>query len=75
MTTAQARIDFETHAAGFYRAMAHLDGATTKELDNAGIVWLRPRRRSAGYAELALQRPDLFPGWLVRLAGTRSSPR
>ncbi len=37
MTTAQARIDFETHAAGFYRAMAHLDGATTKELDNAGI--------------------------------------
>ncbi len=37
MTTAQARIDFEKHAAGFYRAMAHLDQAATKELDNAGI--------------------------------------
>jgi AhpD family alkylhydroperoxidase len=37
MTTAQARIDFQTHAAGFYRAMANLDQATTKELDNAGI--------------------------------------
>ena len=37
MTTAQARIDFDTHAAGFYRAMAHLDQAATKELDNAGI--------------------------------------
>ena len=37
MTTAEARIDFETHAAGFYRAVAHLDQAATKELDNAGI--------------------------------------
>ena len=37
MTTAQPRIDFEKHAAGFYRAMAHLDQAATKELDNAGI--------------------------------------
>jgi AhpD family alkylhydroperoxidase len=38
MTTAvPPRIDFETHAAGFYRAMAHLDQAATKELDNAGI--------------------------------------
>jgi len=37
MTTAHPRIDFEAHAAGFYRAMAHLDQATTKELDNAGI--------------------------------------
>jgi AhpD family alkylhydroperoxidase len=37
MTTAEARIDFEKHAAGFYRAMAHLDQAATKELDKAGI--------------------------------------
>ena len=37
MTTAQPRIDFDKHAAGFYRAMAHLDQAATKELDNAGI--------------------------------------
>jgi AhpD family alkylhydroperoxidase len=37
MTTAQPRIDFEKHAAGFYRAVAHLDQAATKELDNAGI--------------------------------------
>ena len=64
MTTAQARIDFETHAAGFHRAMAHLDQATTKEPDNAGIGWLRPCRRSAGYAELAPQRPDLSPAGL-----------
>ncbi len=33
MTASQARIDFETHAAGFYRAVAHLDQAATKELD------------------------------------------
>ncbi len=33
--SAQARIDFEKHAAGFYRAVAHLDQAATKELDNA----------------------------------------
>ena len=37
MTTAQPRIDFDKHAAGFYRAMAQLDQAATKELDNAGI--------------------------------------
>src|SRR5262244_2564099 len=37
MTTAEPRIDFEKHAAGFYRAVAHLDQAATKELDNAGI--------------------------------------
>jgi AhpD family alkylhydroperoxidase len=37
MTTAQPRIDFDKHAAGFYRAVAHLDQAATKELDNAGI--------------------------------------
>jgi AhpD family alkylhydroperoxidase len=36
-TAAQPRIDFDKHAAGFYRAMAHLDQAATKELDNAGI--------------------------------------
>ena len=39
MTTAQttetrpARLDFEAHASGFYRALAHLDQAATKELD------------------------------------------
>lgn len=31
------RLDFDTHAAGFARAMAHLDRAATKELDAAGI--------------------------------------
>lgn len=31
------RLDFDTLAAGFSRAMAHLDKAATKELDNAGI--------------------------------------
>ncbi len=39
MTTAQttetmpARLDFEAHASGFNRALAHLDQAATKELD------------------------------------------
>ncbi len=36
MTTTQAvpvRLDFEAHAAGFYKALAHLDQATTRELD------------------------------------------
>ena len=31
------RLDFDTQAAGFSRAMAHLDRAATKELDTAGI--------------------------------------
>jgi AhpD family alkylhydroperoxidase len=31
------RLDFDTQAAGFARAMAHLDRAATKELDAAGI--------------------------------------
>ncbi len=31
------RLDFDTQAAGFSRAMAHLDRAATKELDAAGI--------------------------------------
>jgi AhpD family alkylhydroperoxidase len=35
--TPELRIDFDTLAAGFSRAMAHLDRAATKELDNAGI--------------------------------------
>jgi AhpD family alkylhydroperoxidase len=42
MTTTQTqqipvRLDFDTLAAGFSRAMAHLDRAATKELDNANI--------------------------------------
>jgi AhpD family alkylhydroperoxidase len=42
MTTTQTqqipvRLDFDTLAAGFSRAMAHLDKAATKELDNANI--------------------------------------
>ncbi|HKD89653.1 MAG TPA: carboxymuconolactone decarboxylase family protein [Streptosporangiaceae bacterium] len=37
MSTPEPRIDFEKHAAGFYRAVAHLDQAATKELDSAGI--------------------------------------
>jgi AhpD family alkylhydroperoxidase len=31
------RLDFDTQAAGFSRALAHLDRAATKELDTAGI--------------------------------------
>ena len=31
------RLDFDTPAAGFSRAMSHLDRAATKELDAAGI--------------------------------------
>jgi AhpD family alkylhydroperoxidase len=31
------RLDFDAHAAGFARALAHLDQAATKELDKAGI--------------------------------------
>ena len=33
-TTMDTRLDFDAHAAGFSRAMAHLDRAATKELDN-----------------------------------------
>ena len=33
-TNAPVRLDFDEHAAGFARAMAHLDRAATKELDN-----------------------------------------
>jgi AhpD family alkylhydroperoxidase len=35
--TTKKRLDFDTLAAGFSRALAHLDKAATKELDNAGI--------------------------------------
>jgi len=35
--TSDTRLDFDTHAAGFSRALAHLDKAATKELDNADI--------------------------------------
>jgi AhpD family alkylhydroperoxidase len=31
------RLDFDAHAPGFARAVAHLDRAATKELDQAGI--------------------------------------
>src|SRR5271155_670584 len=37
MTEIPVRLDFDTHAAGFARAMAHLDQAATKELDQAQI--------------------------------------
>ena len=43
MTTTQdtpqiaVRLDFEHHAAGFYRAIAHLDQAATRELDKADV--------------------------------------
>jgi AhpD family alkylhydroperoxidase len=36
-TQIPARLDFDALAPGFSRAMAHLDRAATKELDNAGI--------------------------------------
>jgi AhpD family alkylhydroperoxidase len=31
------RLDFDAHAAGFAKAMAHLDHAATKELDRVGL--------------------------------------
>ena len=31
------RLDFESHAAGYTRAMGHLDQAATRELDRAGV--------------------------------------
>jgi len=34
---ANSRLDFDQHAAGFSRALVHLDRAATKELDQAGI--------------------------------------
>src|ERR1700722_20232027 len=34
---AAARLDFDAHAAGFSRALAHLDHAATKELDRVGL--------------------------------------
>jgi AhpD family alkylhydroperoxidase len=34
VTNVPVRLDFDEHAAGFARAMAHLDRAATKELDN-----------------------------------------
>lgn len=36
-TTVPVRLDFDTHAPAFAKAMAHLDNAATKELDRAGI--------------------------------------
>jgi AhpD family alkylhydroperoxidase len=36
-TATAARLDFDQHAASFSRALAHLDRAATKELDQAGI--------------------------------------
>jgi len=36
-TQIPARLDFDTAAAAFSRAMGHLDHAATKELDGAGI--------------------------------------
>jgi AhpD family alkylhydroperoxidase len=39
MTATQipVRLDFDAHAAGFAKAMSHLDNAATKELDRANI--------------------------------------
>ena len=36
-TQIPVRLDFDSFAAGYSRAMAHLDQAATKELDKAGI--------------------------------------
>ena len=36
-TQIPARLDFDSLAAGFARAMAHLDQAATRELDKAEI--------------------------------------
>jgi AhpD family alkylhydroperoxidase len=35
--TIPQRLDFDAHAAGFSKAMAHLDHAATKELDRVGF--------------------------------------
>ena len=32
-TTSEQRLDFDTHASGFSKAISHLDNAATKELD------------------------------------------
>src|SRR6266481_3920562 len=37
MQTVEARIDFDAQAAGFARAMLHLDQAATKELDKVDL--------------------------------------
>jgi AhpD family alkylhydroperoxidase len=37
MTTTRVRLDFDTHAPTFARALAHLDKATTKELDRVEL--------------------------------------
>lgn len=36
-TAIPVRLDFDSHAATFSKAMSHLDNAATKELDRAGI--------------------------------------
>jgi AhpD family alkylhydroperoxidase len=36
-TAVSARLDFDARAAGFSRALAHLDHAATKELDRVGL--------------------------------------
>jgi len=36
-TTVSVRLDFDAHAAGFARALAHLDQAATKELDRVAF--------------------------------------
>src|SRR5919204_4907380 len=36
-TEIPVRLDFERHAAAFYKAMLHLDHAATKELDRVGF--------------------------------------
>jgi AhpD family alkylhydroperoxidase len=36
-SSVEVRLDFDSHAPHFARAMAHLDNSATKELDNAGI--------------------------------------
>ena len=37
LTPIPVRLDFDTHAAGFARAMGHLDRAATQELDRVGF--------------------------------------
>jgi AhpD family alkylhydroperoxidase len=37
MSEIPVRLDFEKHADAVYRAVSHLDNATTKQLDAAGI--------------------------------------
>ena len=57
ITAIPVRLDFEAHAAGFARALGHLDKAATKELDH---VDFEPRLRELVRIRLPAQRLRLL---------------